>query len=114
MPLNIVVLICEDPITSHRPVEALRIALGLSTGPNPITIVFMGKARLLLTEDTSEVIDTEILEKHLPVIQELDIPLLLPEGSEEDYTFDPELSISKASILEISTTIAQANKVLVF
>ena len=46
MSLKIVVLICEDPITSHRPVEALRIALGLSTGPNPITIVFMGKARL--------------------------------------------------------------------
>ena len=114
MSIKIVVLICEDPIKSHRPVEALRIALGLSTGPNPITIVLMGKARLLLTEDTSEVIDTEILEKHLPVIQELKIPILLQEGDHDENSFAPELSISKASILEISTIISQANKVLVF
>ena len=114
MSLQIVVLICEDPITSHRPVEALRIALGLSTGPNPLTIVFMGKARILLTDDTSEVIDTEILEKHLPVIQELKIPILLQEGSHSEYSFDPELSISKASILEISSIVSKANKVLVF
>ena len=114
MSLKIVVLICEDPLTSHRPVEALRIALGLSTGPNPLTIVFMGKARILLTEDTSEVIDTEILEKHLPVIQELQIPILLQEGSPSAYSFDPDLSISKASIPEISTIISKADKVLVF
>ena len=114
MSLTIVVLICEDPINSHRPVEALRIALGLSTGPNPITIVFMGKARILLTEDTSEGIDTEILEKHLPVIQELNIPLVLQEGSLDDYSFDPDLSISQASNLEISTLCSQANRVLVF
>ena len=114
MSFQIVVLICEDPIKSHRPVEALRIALGLSTGPNPITIVVMGKARMLLTEDTSEVIDTDILEKHLPVLQELKIPILLQDGSHSEYSFDPELPISKASILEISTIISKADKVLVF
>ena len=114
MSFPIVVVICEDPIKSHRPVEALRIALGLSTGPNPITMVFMGKARQLLTEDTSDVIDSEILEKHLPVIQELKIPILLPEGTHSEYTIDPDPSISRASIPEISTIISKANKVLVF
>ena len=94
--------------------EALRIALGLSTGPNPLTIVFIGKARLLLTEDTSEVMDTEILEKHLPVIQELKIPILLPEGSHNEYAFDPDLSISTVSNREISTMVSEANRVLVF
>ena len=114
MPLQIVILICEDPTKSHRPVEALRIALGLSTGPNPLTIIAMGRARLLLTEDISDVIDSEILEKHLPVIQELQLKILLPAGSQSEYSFDPEFSISEASTSDIASTISHAKRVLVF
>ena len=39
MSENWVVLLREDPMTSGRPVEGLRIALGLSTGNNPLTII---------------------------------------------------------------------------
>ena len=114
MSLKIVILICEDPTQSHRSVEGLRIALGLSTGPNPLTIVIMGKARLLLTEDTSEVIDSEILEKHVPVLQELNIPILLPTGSQNEFSIDPDFSISETPTSEIASVISQANRVLVF
>lgn len=114
MPLQIAILICEDPTKSHRPVEALRIALGLSTGPNPLTIIVIGRARLLLTENISDVIDSEILEKHLPVVQELKIRILLPTGSGSEYEFDPDLSISEASPSEIASVISEANRVLVF
>ena len=47
MPEKIVVLLREDPMTTGRPVEGLRIALGLSTGSNPLTIILLGKARIL-------------------------------------------------------------------
>lgn len=114
MPLQIAVLISEDPTTTHRPVEALRIALGLSTGPNPLVIVFVGKARIILTEDLSDVIDSEILEKHLPVIQELRIPIVLPEGSRNEYAIDPGFSVSEKSVFNISTMIVQADRVLIF
>lgn len=114
MPLNIVVLICDDPTKSHRPVEGLRIALGLSTGPNPLTIVIMGKARLLLTDEISDVIDSEILEKHLPVLQELQIKILLPTGSQTEFSFYPDLSITETSTPEIASVTSQANHVLVF
>ncbi len=114
MPLQIVILICEDPMRSHRPVEGLRIALGLSTGPNPLTIVIMGKARLLVTDEMSDIIDSEILEKHLPVLQELKIPILLPTGSRNDFSLDPDLSISETSAPEIASLISQADRVLVF
>ena len=114
MPLQIVILICEDPTKSHRPVEGLRIALGLSTGPNPLTVVVMGKARLLLTDEISDVIDSEILEKHLPVLQELEIKILLPTGSQTEFSIDPDFSIAETSTSEIASLVSQANRVLVF
>ena len=114
MPIQIIILICEDPTKSHRPVEGLRIALGLSTGPNPLTIIVMGRARLLLTNEISEVIDSEILEKHIPVVQELDIKILLPTGSQNEFSFDPDFSISETPTSEIATLVSQANRVLVF
>jgi len=114
MPIQIIILICEDPTKSHRPVEGLRIALGLSTGPNPLTIIVMGRARLLLTNEISEVIDSEILEKHIPVVQELDIKILLPTGSQNEFSFDPDFSISETPTSEIASLVSQANRVLVF
>ena len=114
MPLHIVILICEDPTKSHRPVEGLRIALGLSTGPNPLTIVIMGKARLLLTDETSDLMDSEILEKHLPVLQDLELKILLPVGSQDEFSFDSDFLIEESSTPEIASVISQANRVLVF
>ena len=113
MPEKIVVLLREDPMTTGRPVEGLRIALGLSTGPNPLMIILLGKSRLLLTDDALEVKDAEILEKHLPVIQELEIPLVIPKGSSEEYAIDPAFSVQEASIQEIHTHLFDAHRVMV-
>ena len=74
----------------------------------------MGKARLLLTDELSDIIDSEILEKHLPVLQELQIKILLPTGSQNEFSFDPDFSISETSTSEIASLISQANRVLVF
>jgi hypothetical protein len=114
MPHNVVVLIREDPSKTHRPAEGLRIALGLSTGPNPLKIILIGRACLLLTEEACDLVDGEILEKHLPVIQELELPIIVPEGSEEEYSFDQGFSIMQSSLREISSLLAGADRVLVF
>ena len=52
MPPSIIVLIRADPRQSGRAVEALRIALGLGTGDNPLTVILLDNAPLLLAEDT--------------------------------------------------------------
>ena len=114
MPLQVVILICEDPTKSHRPVEGLRIALGLSTGPNPLTIIIMGEARLLLTTEISDVIDSEILEKHVPVLQELGIQIVLPTNSQKEFSLDPDFSVSEIPTTEITSLITHADRVLVF
>ena len=76
---NIAVVIQEDPRTTHRPVEALRIALGLVAGSHITTVVLLGEAVRLLTDDTDDIIDLDILEKYLPSIEQLEIPFILPE-----------------------------------
>ena len=111
---SIVLIIREDPRTSPRPVEALRIALGLAAGENPITVILIGQAVRLLAEDTDEIVDIEILEKYLPSFEHLPIPFILifPDGSR------PELQDGFAATVGSSASaqqaIAAADRVLVF
>ncbi len=114
MPPSIVVVIREDPEKTHRAVEALRIALGLGTGENPLTIVLFNRAPLLLTEDPSGLVDSEILEKHLPVLKEWRTPFVVPKGAQQRFPLDPEFSVREASQGEIASLIAEADRVLVF
>ena len=114
MPKQLVVLIREDPAKSHRASEAIRIALGLSTGPNPISIVLLNNARQLVSDEAYELPDGEILEKHLPVIKNLEIPIILPIGSRETFSIDEEFSIQESSSSQMSALLEQADRVLVF
>ncbi len=113
MPEKIIVVLRENPMTTGRPVEGLRIALGLSTGSSPLTIILLGKARILLTDDALDVIDAEILEKYLPTIQDLEIPLIVPQGSSKEYSIDSSFAVQEASLPEINFHLLNAHRVLV-
>ena len=104
----------QDPMKNHRAAEALRIALGLSTGPNPLTIILLDQSLLLLTDDVEDVVDAESIEKHIPVIQELQLPIVVPEGSKAQFSFDPGFSICEASPQEIASIIARSDRILAF
>jgi len=82
MAKNVAVVIREDPRETHRPVEALRIALGLVAGSHVTTVVLLGEAVRLLYTDVDDVVDVDILEKYLPSIQQLEVPFLLPAGTD--------------------------------
>ena len=115
MSLNIIVLIRKDPTVTHQPVEGFRIALGLSTGPNPLTIIVLGQARLLLSEEISpDILDEEILEKYIPAIQDLDLPIIVPEESQRSFEFDPDFSITEKSARDIQSLMRKAERVLIF
>jgi len=114
MSKKIVVLIREDPSKTHRASEALRIALGLSTGPNPISIILLDNARQLVSEDAYDLPDGEILEKHLPVIKNLEIPIIIPLGSREIFSIDEEFTIQESSPSQMASILGQAASVLVF
>ena len=77
MPKTIAIVIQEDPRKTHRPVEALRIALGLAAGAHQTTVVLLNEAVRLLSEDTDDIVDVDILEQYLPSFKQLEIPFLL-------------------------------------
>lgn len=114
MSPSVVVVIHGDPLKTHRPVEALRIALGLSTGDNPLTVVLLDRAPLLLTDDTGEVMDAEILEKYLPSFKQLKVPFVVPVGAHADFAFDSGFGIRAASAHEIEELVSSADLVFAF
>jgi sulfur relay (sulfurtransferase) DsrF/TusC family protein len=114
MPPSVIVVIREDPQKTHRPVEALRIALGLSTGENPMSVVLLGEAPLLISEAPEDIVDGEILEKYLPSFKHLKIPFVVSVGASERFEFDPEFQVKELSEEAIRGAIASADRVLVF
>jgi len=76
---TIAVVIQEDPRKTHRPVEALRIALGLVAGSHHTTVILLGDSFRLLTDETDDIVDVDILEKYLPSIVQLQVPFLLQD-----------------------------------
>ena len=114
MPPNIVVVIREDPLETPRAVEALRIALGLGTGPNPMTVILLDNAPLLLSEEGDDIADRDILEKHLPVFKELRTVFIVPEGAIKRFSLDPEFEIRESTVEDMAVLTSRADHVLVF
>lgn len=114
MPPSIVTVIREDPSKSHRAVEALRIALGLSTGDNPLSVVLLEQAPRLLAEDLDDVHDLEILEKYLPSFKHLKIPFIVLPGARAAFSLDGDFDIREAPAEEITALVASADRVLAF
>jgi hypothetical protein len=115
--IAILVVIRDDPRKSHRAVEGLRIALGLGTGENPLTVVLLDEAPRLLTEDPDDLedmIDGDILTKHLPVLKELGVPFVVPEGTTKRMPLDSGFTVREASMHNIASLTTETDRVLVF
>lgn len=113
MAKNIAVVIQEDPRKSHRPVEALRIALGLASGSHVTTVVLLGEAVRLLGDETDDILDIEILEKYLPSIEQLEILFILQDTPERRLVRD-EFSIRRETDEIISSFVRSMDCALVF
>ena len=79
-----------------------------------MTVVLLDHAPLLLSTDTDDIIDVEILEKHLPVFKEFKVPFLLQQSSRSRFSLDTDFEIREAAEADIATTIAIADRTLVF
>jgi len=113
MSKTIALVIQEDPRATHRPVEALRIALGLVAGTHHTTVVLLGEARRLLFEDTDDIVDVDILEKYLPTVQHLHIPFLL-ESETDRSSISSDFTVTYESNDYIRSFIQSVDRTLVF
>jgi sulfur relay (sulfurtransferase) DsrF/TusC family protein len=114
MPPSVVVVIREDPQKSHRAVEALRIALGLSTGENPLSVVLLGRAPLMISKEPEDVVDGEIMEKYLPSFKYLKIPFVVPAGTGARFDLDLEFDVKELPEEAIRSAVADSDRILVF
>lgn len=113
MSKSVAVVIAEDPIKTHRPVEALRIALGLCAGDHETTIVLLGRAPLLLTDEIEDVVDVDILEKYRPSLAQLGVPFIVEAGMVTAPILK-EFSVTTKSALEIRHLLQSCDRTLVF
>jgi len=113
MSKRIAVVISEDPCVTARAVEALRIALGLCAGDHETTIVLLGRAPLLLMQDTEEIIDADILEKYLPSFKHLSVSFVIESGTVMDAWSD-DFSVTTRTPDEIRHLIRSADRNLIF
>lgn len=113
MAKRVAVVISGDPSKTHRPVEALRIALGLCAGEHETTVILLDRAPVLLTEDTDDVVDVDILEKYLPSLSQLQVPFLV-EANSFNKPLRGEFAVSAVSREEIRGFLRTADRSLVF
>jgi sulfur relay (sulfurtransferase) DsrF/TusC family protein len=67
----VLVIVSVDPETSHRANEAVRIALGILAGENPVTIALVGPGVKVLSADAEDHVDGEDLLRHLGTFKKL-------------------------------------------
>lgn len=113
MAKNIAVVIQEDPRKTHRPVEALRIALGLVSGSHMTTVVLLGEAIRLLGDETDDIFDVEILEKYLPTIEQLKIPFVLQDAP-DPIPIRTKFSVRRENDETITSLVRSMDCALVF
>lgn len=113
MSKRIAVVISEDPFVTARPVEALRIALGLCAGDHETTVVLLGTASHLLMTETEEIIDVDILEKYLPSFKHLSVPFIVEPGTVMNDWSD-SFSVTIRTADEIRQLIRTVDRSLVF
>ena len=113
MSKRIAVVISEDPSVTARPVEALRIALGLCAGDHETTVILLGRSPLLLMKDTEAIIDVDILEKYLPSFKHLSVPFIVETETSMDAWSD-SFSVTTQTEDEIRQFIRSVDRSLIF
>lgn len=101
---------------SHRAVEALRIALGMGSHNEgkDVGIILSGRAPFLLSDDTSDIVDGEILEKHLPVFIEWGTVFSIATDADVPPRYAQGCITKPITPRDVATALETADRVLIF
>lgn len=112
----VLVVIGEDPRSSHRANEAMRIALGLAAGETPVHIVLLGDAIHLLDLDTEDLVDGDDIAKFRAALRGLDIPIHVDAGAipaDPDWNSDG-FPIAPVHAADVAALMSTSTRFLVF
>jgi hypothetical protein len=115
-PHRVLVVIGEDPRSSHRGNEALRIALGIAAGDTPVTIVLLGAAIHLLDEEPDDLVDGDDIARFRASLRGLDVAVQVPaEAMPADPAWNPDgLPVVPATPAGLAALVTSAARVVVF
>jgi hypothetical protein len=85
----------------------------LAAGDHDTTVVLLGRAPVLLTDDIDDVADMDILEKYRPSLAQLEVPFVIGEDS-PILSFRKEFSVRRATSEDIRSLIHAVDRALVF
>lgn len=112
----VLVVISEDPRSSHRANEAMRIALGVVAGENEVAVVLSGPAAHLLDADTDDLVDGDDIAKFRAALKKLGVVFHVEAGAappDRDWNADghPVATIDAGGVAALA---ARASRYLVF
>lgn len=114
---KLVMIITGDPLRSHRPAEALRIALGLdSGGKERTTIILRGPAARLLTEEVQDAVDgDELADRYLPVFEEWGTRFFVDETAAGHLSrVSTDFPHTMLTDTQIAAELAEAERIMIF
>jgi hypothetical protein len=112
----VLVLISVDPRQSHRANEAMRIALGVVSGENDVTVVLTGPAVHLLDADTDDLVDGDDIAKFRANLRAVGVPFHVEGGAvpaDADWNADGH-PIVRVTAADIAALVRGSRRALVF
>ena len=112
----VLILISQDPRTSGRAFEAMRIGVGIVAGENDVTFVLRGPAVHLLDDDTDDLVDGDDVAKFRANLQRLGVPFhVAADAVPSDASWNAEgHEIVRVTGEEIADLVRAARRVLTF
>ncbi len=77
-------------------------------------MILSGRAPFLLSEITDDIVDGEILEKHLPVFLEWGTSFAIAAGAETPSLYIPDAVTKSITAADIAQTLEKADRALIF
>lgn len=116
MKPRLLIVVTEDPRTSRRPAEAVRIAAGVSAWQRvEVTLFLRGPAVRALGEFANELADGENFERYLPVFAEHHRPIFAQQGAAELAELgETPVKFQLATEVQLAALAAGSNCVLCF
>jgi hypothetical protein len=112
---TLLVVIYADPNENGAAAEALRMAMGLSTGNRTLQMVLMGPAAQVLGEDVDELVDGEMMENHLDVFEDWGTVFHVGKDATEAYDLsDSPVEVVPIGSDDLAKMMAAAHQVMVF
>jgi len=112
---TLLVVVYADPAQNGATAEALRMAMGLSTGNRSLQLALMGPAAQVLGEDVDDLVDGEMMENHLDVFEDWGTPFYVSREAASTYDLsDSPVEVVPIDLADLARMMADAYQVMVF